>query len=112
MDPALEAGRNSWRVLTSNAWVRNYVGEGEAALLSFERCMRLNPLDPEWGFSLSGLATACLITGRFGDALHHGRAAVDAAPTWATSYRATIFALVELGRVEEARPLAARLLAL
>ena len=112
MDRALELGRNSWRVLTSNAWVRNYVGDGEAALSSFERCMRLNPLDPEIGFSLSGVATAHLIAGRYEEALKHGYAALDAAPTWLTSYRVVVFALVETGRIEEAKDVAARLLQL
>jgi adenylate cyclase len=112
MDQALDLGRNSWRVLTSNAWVRVYCGDGEAALKSFERCMRLNPLDPEIGFSLSGVATAHLIAGRYEEAIKHGYAAMDAAPTWVTSYRAVVFALVEMGRMHEAEAVAAKLLRL
>jgi adenylate cyclase len=74
--------------------------------------MRLNPLDPEIGFSLSGVATAHLIAGRYEDALKHGYAAMDAAPTWMPSYRVVIFALVEMGRTQEAEEIAAKLLRL
>ena len=62
MDQALDLGRNSWRVLTSNAWVRVYCGDGEAALKSFERCMRLirstqrsGSASPGWPLHISSL---------------------------------------------------------
>jgi adenylate cyclase len=112
LDRALVLARASWRVLFANAWTRNYFGDGRAALSSFERCMRLNPLDPELGLSLSGVATAHVIAGDYDKAIVQGYAAIDAAPTWMTSYRISIFALVEAGRIEEAKPLARKLLVL
>lgn len=112
MDRASALGGSSWRVLTSNGWVRNYICDAEAALPSFERGMRLSPVDPEIGFSLSGVATSHLIAERYADALTVGNQAIDASPTWMTCYRVVAFALVELGRIEEARAIGRKMLAL
>ncbi|TPJ31558.1 winged helix-turn-helix domain-containing tetratricopeptide repeat protein [Mesorhizobium sp. B2-7-2] len=110
LDRASSLGGSSWRVLTSSGWVSNYICDAKSALQSFERAMRLNPIDPEIGFSLSGIATAHMIAGRYGDALSVGSEAIDAAPTWATCYRIVVFALVELGHIDGAREIAQKLL--
>ena len=56
------------------------------------------------------MATAHLIAGRYEEALEHGYAAMDAAPTWVTSYRALRSLALAMGRMDEAEAVVAKLL--
>jgi adenylate cyclase len=80
----------------------------EPAVGYFERAMRLSPLDPAIGHILSGMAMAHNQAKRFELALPYSQRAVEEMPN--SAYRALIYALVGLGRLEEARAAAARLL--
>ena len=53
---ALALNPNSTRTLMSAGWIRSYVFDTTTAIEYFHRVMRLNPLDPEMGYVLSGLA--------------------------------------------------------
>ena len=72
--------------------------------------MRLSPLDPSMGAMLAGLGTAHLMAQRNAEALPLLQRAVQEAPKFVTTHRALIHALTRLGRLEEARAAAARLL--
>jgi adenylate cyclase len=109
LDRAVTLNNNSARALVSNAWVRIYVGEPEKALSHFQRAIRLSPLDPEMGYTLSGMAFAHLMSGRSEEALKAASRAVEEAPKWSSGHRALVFSLVESGRLEEARAAARRL---
>ena len=83
----------------------------EPAIGYFERAMRLSPVDPEFGMMLAGIAMAHNRAKRFDKALPYAQRAVEEVPRFAGAHRAVIYALVSLGRMEEARAAAARLLA-
>jgi adenylate cyclase len=103
IDRALGLHPHSAEVHHSAGWVWNFAGDGLKASGHFERAMRLSPLDPEIGHSLMGLTFAQLLMGHYDDSLASGRAAIAAMPTSLSPLRARIVALVQLGRVDEAR---------
>jgi adenylate cyclase len=86
--------------------------EADKALGYFERSIRLNPLDPEMGYRLAGLGFATVIKREYERALEILAEAVERVPNWAAAYRMRIWALIGLGRVEEARSAAAQLMQL
>jgi adenylate cyclase len=99
---------NSTQVLNLAGLVCCYMCEGDKAQGYFERAMRLSPVDPEMGFRLSGLGFALVIKGEYENALQVLDDAVGRLPNWTAAYRMQIWALVRLGRLEEARSVAAR----
>jgi adenylate cyclase len=103
LERALVLHPNSAEVHHSAGWVRNFCCDGAAALPHFDRAMCLSPLDPETGHTLAGKTFAHLLAGRHEDALESSRMAVAAMPNSSSPLRAAIFALCELGRVDEAR---------
>lgn len=74
--------------------------------------MRLNPLYPEMGYMLSGLGWAHLVAGKYEEALAIGLKSLRELPTWMSSHRLIVVCLVQLGRLEEARVAAARIVEL
>ena len=72
--------------------------------------MRLSPLDPEKGIALSGIGMSYLMLQQFEDALSWGEQALREMPGYGSSHRVVICALVGLGRLEEARAAARRLM--
>ena len=84
--------------------------EADKAQSYFERSIRLNPLDPEMGYRLAGLAFATVIKREYERALEILARTVERVPNWAAAYRYRIWALVGLGRVEEARSVAEQLM--
>jgi adenylate cyclase len=107
---ALRLHPNSVQVLSRLAWVHCQANDPEPAVALFERAMRLSPLDPSMGGLLAGLGTAHLMMHRNAEALPLLQRAVQEAPKFAGAHRPLIFALVRLGRLEEARAAAARLM--
>jgi adenylate cyclase len=116
-EPALAAlGRavrlspNSGQVLWTAALVQCYVGEPEPAIALFQRAIRLSPLDPEIGFMLVGLGLAHVIAGRDMEAVPLLQQAIREMPSLASTYRHLVIALTRLGRIDEARAAASRVL--
>jgi tetratricopeptide (TPR) repeat protein len=101
---------NSVLTLNRLAWVHCHASDREPAVALWERAMRLSPLDPSMGAMLAGLGTAHLIAQRNAEALPLLQRAVQEAPKFVTTHRTLIHALTRLGRPEEARAAAARLL--
>ena len=112
IERALVLNPNSARVAFTAGWIRNYVGQAAAAIEHFQRAIRLSPLDPATASFLTGLGFAYTRTGKFDDALSAGLRALREAPDFHSSYRLVIVCLVGLGRLDEARVVAQRLLAL
>ncbi|SDR64229.1 adenylate cyclase [Rhizobiales bacterium GAS113] len=110
LDRAMALNPNSAVILSADGWLRTWLGDTTAAVESFTRAIRLSPLDPDMGFFLSGLSSAHIAAGRFEDGLAAGLKAVREMPTFTSGYQTVIRCLVELGRVEEARAYAAKLL--
>jgi TolB-like protein/Tfp pilus assembly protein PilF len=103
---------NSAQMLHRLAYVHVQTVDPEPAVGYFERAMRLSPLDPEIGFMLAGIAMAHNQAKRFEQALPYAKKAVEEMPNNAPAHRTVIYAQVGLGRLEEARAAAARLLAI
>jgi adenylate cyclase len=107
---ALALNPNSTRTLLSAGWIRSYVFDTTTAIEHFQRAMRLSPLDPEMGYVLSGLSFAHMVAGRFEEALSFAKKSVIEAPSWTSGHTVQIQCLVHLGRIDEARSAAQRLL--
>lgn len=112
LDRALALNPNSTRTLLSAGWVRGCIGDATIAIEHSQRAMRLNPLDPEMGYILSALGWAYLIAGKCEDALATGLKSLQEAPGWLSTHRLVVVCLVQLGRLDEARVAAKRIIEL
>lgn len=108
VDRALRLNVNSAHVLHRSGWVYFHRNEPDAAIGFFARAMQLSPLDPETGYMLGGSAGAHLMVGRNNEALALALRAIKESPNWITNYRFAIWALVRLGRIEEAKEMVNR----
>jgi adenylate cyclase len=109
---AISLSPNSAQVLSGAAIVHMWANEAERAIEYFQRAIRLSPLDPELGMALNGLGQAHLLCGKTEEALPILRQALQESPNFAPTHRALILTLTRIGRLEEARAVAGRLLSL
>jgi adenylate cyclase len=84
----------------------------EEAVRSFERAMRLSPVDPRLHLLLIGMGQALIELRRFDGAIVAGKEALRQNPLFSPAHRCLASALANLGRDAEARDAAARLLQL
>jgi adenylate cyclase len=113
IDRALTLNPNSAPAYENSGWIRFFVSDWRTSVDHFQKAMRLSPLDPAgMGYFASGLSWALLVGNRPEEALPWAQKAVQDMPTWMGGLRPLIMALVELGRLEEARAVGQRLLAL
>ncbi|MBV9076126.1 MAG: adenylate cyclase, partial [Methylobacteriaceae bacterium] len=112
LERAVAIAPNSLRALNSSGWVNIYTVQPNVSLAHFERAIRLSPVDPEVGYTLSGMSFSYHQLGRYADGVAAARKAIDETPNWTSSYRGLIINLVGLGEIEEAREVARRLLEL
>jgi adenylate cyclase len=113
LEKAARLNVNSSQVLSSLGWVMVYACiEPDRAILHFERAMRLSPRDPETNIMLNGIALAHLVAGRPAQALLAAQKGIDDTPRFASVHRMKIAALVDLGRLQEARTAATTFLTL
>src|SRR6516164_9027325 len=85
-------------------------GVSEEAVPSFERAMRVSPVDPLLHRALGGIGFALIELRRFDEAIVAGKKAQRRNPSYAAAYRCLASAFAHLGRDAEAREAAARLL--
>ena len=93
-------------------WVRCYLGRPREAIADFERVLALSPLEVTLFRVHAGLALAHLLLEEFADAVGWARRAIEGNPNFTPGYRVLAAALAYLGRIDEARAVAQRLLAL
>jgi adenylate cyclase len=98
-----------------NAWhfkghVYRIAGLPEEAVRSFERAMRLSPLDPRRHTTFAGMGAALIELRRFDEAIVVGKKAQRQNSSFVPAYRCLASAFAHLGRNAEAREAAARLL--
>ena len=110
IERSLYLNPNSAQGYTGSGWVNAHSSRPLVAIDHFERAMRLSPLDPEKGIALSGIGMSHLMLERFEEALKWGENALQEMPNYGSSHRVVICALVGLGRLDEARTAASRLL--
>jgi adenylate cyclase len=112
IERALGLSPNLFIVRFAAGMIESYVGNGTVALGHFERAIRLSPLDPGMGALLVGTGVACVVAGRYEEALAAGRRTVQESPNFASGHRLVLIALGNLGRMEEAKLAARRMLEL
>ena len=112
LDRALRLNPDSAQVLTAAGWVHLHASEPELAFDCFERAIRRSPLDQEMGWMLCGTGVAHLMIGRNDKALDSIQAATRAMPNYPMIHRTLAFALLRVGRIDEARQAMSRALRL
>jgi adenylate cyclase len=109
-DRAVALNPNSSNAWGCRGWVHRIAGLPEEALRSFERAIRMSPLDPMLHRSLLGMAMAFIELRRFDDAIDAAKKALRQNPTHSAGYRCLACAFAHLGRGAEAREAAALVL--
>ena len=109
-DRAVALNPNSSNAWLGRGWVHRIAGLPEEAVTSFERAIRMSPLDPLLHRSLIGMAMAFIELRRFDDAIDAAKKALRQNPTHSAGYRGLACAFAHLGRGAEAREAAARVL--
>jgi adenylate cyclase len=82
----------------------------EEAIRSFERAIRMSPVDPQLHEPFVGIGMALIELGRFDEAIGAGKKALRQNPSYPLAYRCLASAFAHIGRDAEAREAAARLL--
>jgi adenylate cyclase len=109
-DRAVALNPNSFNAWHYRGWVYTTAGLSEEAVRSYERAMRVNPVDPVLHRALVGIALALIELGRFDEAIVAGKKARRQNPSYSPAYRCLASAFAHLGRDAEAREAAACLL--
>ena len=109
-DRAVALNPNSYVAWGSRGWVYRNAGLPEEAVLSFERTIRMSPVDPLLHRRLAGIGTAFIELGRFDEAIVAGKKAQRQNSSFAPAYCCLASAFAHLGRDAEAREAAARML--
>ena len=92
--------------------VLGWAGEGDRAIEWAEQGLRLSPFDP-WNFNAwFGVFAGHFQQARYEDAVNAMRKAIHANPGFSISHMCLAAALVKLGRIDQAKPAAARVLEL
>jgi adenylate cyclase len=111
-DRAVALNPNSAYAWNIRGWVYKIAGLPEEAVRSFERVIRMSPVDPAQHESLTGLGYAFIELGRFDEAIVAGKKALRQNPFFSPAPRCLASAFAHLERDAEAREAAARLLEL
>jgi adenylate cyclase len=106
-DQAVALNPNSFGMWFNRGWVYRIAGLCEEAIRSFERALRLSPVDPLLHI---GMGTALIELRRFDEAVVAGKKALRQNPSFSAAYRLLASAFAHLGRNAEAGEAAARVL--
>jgi adenylate cyclase len=109
VDRAVALNPNSFRAWSSRGHVLRVAGLPEEAVLSFERAIRMSPVDPLLHRSFTGMGFALIELRRFDEAVVAGRKAMRQNPSYSLAHRCLAAAFAHLGRDSDAREAAARL---
>jgi TolB-like protein len=109
-DRAVALNPNSYVAWTRRGWVYRIAGLPDEAVRSFERALRMSPVDPALHITFVGMGYAFIELGRFQEAIVAGKKAQRQHPSYVGAYRVLASAFAHVGRDAEAREAAARLL--
>jgi adenylate cyclase len=113
VDRAVALNPNSALVWDQRGYLYQGLGQAEEAIRSFERAIRLSPLDPMNFMAFAGLASAFIRQERFDEAVAAAKKSLRKShQTFTGAYRCLAAALAQLGREAEAREAAVRMLEL
>jgi adenylate cyclase len=102
-DQAVALNPNSFNAWHARGWVYRSAGLPEEALRSFERAIRMSPVDPQLYAVFAGMAEAFIELGRFDEAIVARKKALRHNPSFSAGYRLLAAAFAHLGRDDEAR---------
>jgi adenylate cyclase len=109
-DRAVALNPNSFQAWNCRGWVYKLVGPPEEAVRSFDRAIRLSPIDPLLHRALVGIGFAFIELHRFDEAIVAAKKALRQNPSYSAAYRRLACAFAHLGRDAEARDAVARML--
>jgi adenylate cyclase len=110
-DRAVALNPNSYSAWSCRGWVYRTAGLLEEAVRSFERAIRMSPVDPQVHFApFVGIGHAFIELGRFDEAIAAGKKAQRQKPFFPGTYRCLASAFAHRGRDAEAHEAAARVL--
>ena len=109
-DRAVALNPNSYVAWGARGHVYRIAGLPEEAVRSFERAIRISPVDPAIYNAFGGIGSALIELGRFDEAIVAGKKAQRQNPSFPVAHRCLASAFALLGRDAEAREAAARLL--
>jgi adenylate cyclase len=109
-DRAVACNPNDARAWRRRGWTYRIASRYEEAIQSFERSIRLSPLDPTLHIALAGIGHSLIELRRFDEAVAIFKKALRQNQSFSPTYRGLASALAHLGRDAEAREAAARLL--
>jgi adenylate cyclase len=109
-DRAVALNPNSYWAWNSRGWVYKNAGLPDEAVESFERAIRMSPVDMRLHLTFSGMAHALIELRRFDEAIVAGKKARRQNSSFSPAYRCLASAFAHLGRDGEAREAAAGLL--
>jgi len=109
-DRAVALDPNSYVTWHARGWVYRNAGLSEEAVRSFERAIRMNPVDQRLHGPFTGMGFALIELGRFEEAIVAGKKALRHNTSYSPTYRCLAAAFAHLGRDAEAREAAARML--
>jgi adenylate cyclase len=107
---AVALNPNSFYAWNGRGWVYRVAGLPEEAIRSFERAIRMSPVDPLLYRPFTGIGYALIELGRFDEAIVAGKKAHRQNPFFSPAHRCLASAFAHLGRDAEAREAAAHLL--
>jgi adenylate cyclase len=110
VDRAIALNPNSYNAWMSRGYIYRTAGLLQEAVRSFERAIRMSPVDPRLHVTFLAMGIAFIELGRFDEAVAAGKKALRVNPAFQPAYRCLASALGHLGRDAEAREAAARLL--
>jgi adenylate cyclase len=111
-DRAVALNPNLYHAWHRRGWVYKIAGQPEEAIRSFERAMRMSPVDPQQFTALTGMGFAFIELRRFDEAIVAGKKALRQNPSYPGPYRCLASAFAHLGQDAEAREAAAGMLEL
>jgi adenylate cyclase len=106
---AVALNPNSFTAWNSRGRVYLIAGLPEQAVRSWERAIRMSPVDPRLYFVFAGMGWALIELGRFDEAIVAGKKAQRQNPSYSSAYRCLASAFAHLGRDAEAREAVARM---
>jgi len=112
LEQALAISPSSSFALFCGSAALAYAGEAERGIDWAERALRISPFDRLNHLSYHALAIAHFLRGRYDEAAHAARRAVQSIPSSSGSHSVLAAALAKLGRIEEAKAVALQVLAL
>ena len=101
-DRAVTLNPNSYHAWNRRGWVYKIAGQPEEAIRSFERAMRMSPVDPQLYSTFTGMGFAFIELRRFDEAIIAAKKALRHNPCYPGPYRCLASAFAHLGRDVEA----------